>query len=274
MRRRSPQSPINTTETSRKSSKYDLQRELESLKAQMEAIQAQLDVRTKLGHQRPARAKPSVGKKVPGKKCGPKPRHSRMIYSERDHFVRLLERHWLKIEPLCGRWADEGLKLVAPPDTASIKKILIGLLDPMNFQMAEMSQKLLDRLPFLETFLTDPQMRKYFSGDPKQEKNRFGGDPRQIANALAGVPSVSIWRSLKLCGEKSHQCKVLMGEQAIPSYIRRKHRLLARALDADQGLPLLASFLLSYSRRKDPVLKHLRAVDMQRITAAGRGNPV
>jgi hypothetical protein len=188
-----------------------------------------------------------------------------MIYSERDFFVRLLEGQWLKIEPYCGRWADKDFKLAIPPDMASIEKILIGLLDPLNFQIAEAAQKLLDRLPFLETFLTDPQMRKCFSGDPKQEKNRFGGDPRQIANALAGVPRVSIWRSLNLCGEKSHQCKVLIAEEAIPSYIRRKHRLLARALDADQGLPLLASFFLSYSRRKDPVFKNLRAADLQRL---------
>ena len=113
-------------------------------------------------------------------------------------------------------------------------------------------------------------MRRYFSGDPKQARNRFGGDPRQIANAIAGVPLVGLWRSLKLCGATQHKCRVKMGKPAIPSYIRRKHPLFARALDANQGLPLLSSFVVRYTRHNDPAIRDLKAIDLEKLWSASR----
>jgi hypothetical protein len=211
-------------------------------------------------------AKASTAGKESNTPRGPKKRYSAAIFEERDFIVRLLEGHWLKIEPFCGRWADEGLELAAPPNMPGIKRILTGLLDPLNFQLAETARKLLHKLVFFEEFLTDPKMRKRFSGNPKQARNRFGGDPRQIANALAGAPKVGIWRSLRLCEQKSHRCTVDMPEEAIPSYIRRKHPLLARALNPKNGLPHLVAFWLRYKRRmNDPIVKNYRALDLQRI---------
>jgi hypothetical protein len=177
----------------------------------------------------------------------------------------------MQIEPRCGKWADKGLEIATLPDMQSIKKILTGLLDPSNFQIAETAKKLLDRLVFFEEFLTDHKMRKRFSGEPKRARNRFGGDPRKIANALAGLPKVGIWRSLRLCEQKNRRCTVDMAEQAVPSYIRRKHPALARVLNSKDGLPYIASFFRTYRRRGDPALANLRAVDLQRLWQAYTG---
>jgi hypothetical protein len=186
-------------------------------------------------------------------------------------FVRLLEQHWLILEPLCGRWSEDGLKLAVLPDLAMIRKHLRRWRDdPMAFQMREVAANLLERSNFLDKFLTTPSMRRVFSGNPRQVNNHFGGDPRQIANALAGVPLVSVWRSLKLCGSKERLCKVSMPESALPSYIRRKHPLLTRALDADQALPLLSSFVRTYARRNDPHIKNLNSIELQRIWGTSR----
>ena len=195
-----------------------------------------------------ARANPSAKRKRPktkGRKRGPKQRHRPEIYFERDMFVRLLEQHWLILEPLCGRWSEDGLKLAVLPDLAMIRKHLRRWRDdPMAFQMREVAANLLERSNFLDKFLTTPSMRRVFSGNPRQVNNHFGGDPRQIANALAGVPLVSVWRSLKLCGSKERLCKVSMPESALPSYIRRKHPLLTPGTRCRSSFAIIG-FLLS-----------------------------
>jgi hypothetical protein len=257
-----------------KRDKYDAKVEIELLKVEMKDVRRQLAALTDAvrdSHPNPKLpSAPLANSAAESKKSnpprGPKKRYSAAIFEERDFFVRLLEGQWLKIEPHCGRWADQGLKLTKPPNMISIKKILTSLLDPLNFQIAETAWKLLQKLVFFEKFLTDPKMRKRFSGNPKQARNRFGGDPRQIANALAGVPKVGIWRSLRLCEQKSHRCAVDMADEAIPSYIRRKHPLLARALNPQNGLSHLVSFWLRYKRRMDdPIVKSYTALDLQRI---------
>ena len=166
--------------------------ELEALKIQVNTIQVRLDEII-----RAVRTAPSATRKRPkaqGRKRGPKQRHGTEIYFERDMFVRLLEQHWLILEPLCGRWADDGLKLAVLPDIKMIRKHLRRWRDePMAFQMGGVAANLLERSDSLGQFLTTPSMRRVFSGNPRQVNNRFGGDPRQIANALAGVPLVSVW---------------------------------------------------------------------------------
>jgi hypothetical protein len=263
MRQRRAKLAGNATENGRKYSNYDLA-ELEALKVQVNTIQVRLDEIIRTARANPLAKRKSL--KAQGRKRGPKQRHRPEIYFERDMFVRLLEQHWLILEPLCGHWADDGLKLAVAPDLKMIRKHLRRWRDdPMAFQMGEVAANLLERSDFLDQFLTTPSMRRSFSGDPRQVNNRFGGNPRQIANALAGVPLVSVWRSLKLCWTKDHVCKVSMPETALPSYIRRKHQLLARALDADQALPLLSAFVRSYPRRNDPHIKNLKAIELQRI---------
>jgi hypothetical protein len=269
LRRKLPEFASNRTEIAHKRGKYDARAEIRLLKAQIIGIQEQLNSLTEAFRQ--SSPPPSFSPKSPAGKRksdvsrGPKKRHSAIIYEERDFIVRLLEGQWMRIEPHCGKWADKGLKLAEPPDMIQIRKILTGLLSPSNFQIAETAKKLLDRLGYLEKFLTEPKMRRRFSGNPERARNRFGGDPRQIANALAGVPKVGIWRSLRLCEQKNHRCKVNMPDEAIPSYLRRKHPALARALNASGGLPFIASFYRSYVRRRDPFLLHIKAVDLQRL---------
>ena len=115
--------------------------ELEALKIQINKIQVRLDemIRT-------ARAYPSAKRKSPkaqGRKRGPKQRHGPEIYVKRDMFVRFLEEHWLVLEPLCGRWTDDGLKLAVLPDLTMIRKHLRRWRDdPMAFQMREVAANL------------------------------------------------------------------------------------------------------------------------------------
>src|ERR1700733_795672 len=68
----------------------------------------------------------------------------------------------------------------------------------------------------------------------------------------------------KLCGNKTRRCQVVMADEAIPSYIRSKHPLLARTLNPKNRLQYWGSFLLAYERRGDFVLADLRAIDKQR----------
>ena len=51
------------------------------------------------------------------------------------------------------------------------------------------------------------------------------------------MPRVGIWRSLKLCNARVRRCAVAGSPQALPSYIRCKHPLLRRTIDARQGYP-------------------------------------
>ena len=233
------------------------------------ALQARLDRIIEAAQTHPR--KPIRTGREPGGKRGPKQRHSRNIFPDRDMYVRVLEELWLDIEPHTGRWAPDGKSLAVPPDMGQIGNVLIRLRDdPTGFQSAATAGKLVERLDSLQVFLTTRTMRRYFSGDPKQARNRFGGDPRQIANAIAGVPLVGLWRSLKLCGATPHKCRVKMGKPAIPSYIRRKHPLFARALDANQGLPLLSSFVVRYTRHNDPAIRDLKAIDLEKLWSASR----
>ena len=173
----------------RKREKFDARGEIKLLKDQMKEAQEQIATLAEAVRQSfpvaklPASVTPKslANKKKSGMPRGPKRRHSLSIFEERDFIVRLLETHWMQIEPRCGRWADKGLKLAKPPDMSGIEKILISLLNPSNSQIAETAEKLLPKLVFLETFLTDPKMRRRFSGDPKRARNRFGGDRAHTA---------------------------------------------------------------------------------------------
>ncbi len=265
MRRRTLKRAPNATENAVSTPKYDVSGELETLKAEIASLRSRVDA---LERKRRNESVAGVSDELAqdrGAKRGPKPKHSPDISIQRDMFVRLFEKYWVEIEPLCGAWNEDGTAVARPPDMKKLRTFLVRLRDnPQGFQEAESAGELVERLTELETFLTQPSTRRYFSGNPNQERNRTGGDPRQLANALAGVPKIGIWRSLKICGAKEARCAVDMQETALPSYIRRKHPLLCRALEARQGM-LLSSFLVSYPIKHDPHLRNLKADELQRI---------
>src|SRR5262249_47007722 len=49
------------------------------------------------------------------------------------------------------------------------------------------------------------------------ESDRYRSNPRSLANSLAGVPHVSWWRSLKVCGEREYRS--LLGDRVLKSYV-------------------------------------------------------
>jgi len=104
--------------------------------------------------------------------------------------------------------------------------------------------------PALHLLKHFPELIQFLSSD------RFRRDPRQVANAFAGVPSVSVWRSLKLC--QADPCNNPIGSRAIRSYIRRKHPELYQRLLADYSLVNFATALKSY-RSKDQKLNQFGA---------------
>ncbi len=103
------------------------------------------------------------------------PSINEMRLMKRNYLVNMLENYWPEQFPLMSR----------PSKPKTLREFLIIIAKP-NFGMnGEMAKHLLDNFESLIEFL---------------KSNRFRNDPRQIANALAGVPELSFWRSLKLCG--------------------------------------------------------------------------
>lgn len=189
-----------------------------------------------------------VGEAPPAKR-GPKQRHSFAIVQDRDDYVRLLEQYWPEIEPLCG----------AKPNRNSLKLLFSALAVPELGPLGDTAKKLLERIAFVEEFLTNPKLRR-----------RFNGDPRVLAGALAGVPQIGLWRSLKLCPPRS--CKVPIHDRTMRSYLRRKHPALERALLAGLDLPQLAAWMREY-RTRDRFLREYQAVDLLRAWGQGHAFP-
>lgn len=172
------------------------------------------------------------------KRPGPRPRSGAFLLSERDQLVQMLESYWPEIEPLC--WPR--------PNLEALKKVLgcIGKGEqdrsPSMRRHLWAARHLLKHLPDAMTFLSG---------------NRFRRDPRQIANAFAGFPSISTWRSLKLCQTKP--CNDHIGPRAIKAYIRRKHPELYGNLLAEESLVNFVNAIRRY-RSKDT---NLAAFDPQ-----------
>jgi hypothetical protein len=161
------------------------------------------------------------------KRPGPKRRYSGMLFLDRDQLIQMLESYWPEIEGLCGPSTNE----------TGLKRVLSAVSKQLQGRYHEPAIHLKQNIPALIKFLSS---------------DRFRSDPRQIANALAGVPSITTWRSLKLC--QASRSDLPIGDRAIRAYLRRKHPELHGRLMADQSLTNFASALRSY-RTNDAALK-------------------
>jgi hypothetical protein len=237
------------------------------LKAEVSELVTQVQTLTRLVSKLTEQAFPSVERAVKKtNRRGPNPKYSKDILTERNMFVKLFEASWLEIEPLCGRWAPDGLRLSVKPDMDSMQQTFLRLSAELSgSEVGGYAAKALDRIDFIKTFLNNPKMRRCFSGNPQRAENRSGGSPRQLANALAGVPQIGLWRSLAVCGARPNRCTLPPQEQALPSYLRRAHPLLARAAKTKLGLPFFIDFMKRYRRCNDPMISQLKPADVQRL---------
>ena len=146
---------------------------------------------------------------------------------DRDEIVQMLELYWPELAPLCS----------PKPDVDDLRRALSRVPLLMQGRHELPARQLLKHLPDLVRFLST---------------DRFRGDPRQIANAFAGVPTIGIWRSLKVC--QAGPCQSPIGERAIRAYIERKHKRLYENLSADNSIVNFATALKRY-RSRDPKLQ-------------------
>lgn len=232
MRRRLNGCISNSTQTVLPPQELDAATEIKALKAEIRALKgriARLEARSADQDQVPESLRPTT--EQPPVKRGPRPKHSLWMYRDRDRFVQFLQQHWPEIEPLCG-----------PKPNMHAWRMLLEAFPIHSFgHEGATAERLLDRVGFIEEFLTNKRMRE-----------RFHNDPRVLAGALAGVPGVGLWRSLKLCPPSS--CKFLVRERAMRSYIQRKHPTLHEALLAGMNLPQLIAWMKEY-RTRDKVLR-------------------
>lgn len=165
------------------------------------------------------------------KKPGPRPIHFQGLLGDRDTMIQMLEAYWPEMETLC--WPK--------PKPKSLLRVLEKISAQKLTSYAQAAGHLTRHFePFLKFLASD----------------RFRRDPRQIANALAGVPQVGLWRSLKL--SQSRPSNYPIGARAMRAYIRRKHPVLFRRLEADIDLLNFVSALRSY-RTRDSWLAGLNA---------------
>ena len=158
------------------------------------------------------------------KRPGPKPAHTGMLLHDRDELIQMLEFFWPEFEPLCH----------PKPNETGLKRVLTAILPQMQGRYEFPARNLRKHLP---------ELVKFQFGD------RFRCDPRQIANAFAGAPTLSTWRSLKLCQQQP--CLAPIGARAIRAYIRRKHPDLHGRLSADDSLVNFVTALRSYQTKDD-----------------------
>ena len=177
-----------------------------------------------------------------GAKRGPKPKHPTFIYSDRNELVNMLEDHWPELLPHCR----------TPVNPAALRHALTAIAK-RDGHYTRAAQHLLSNFKIFSEFL---------AGD------RFRNDPRQIANAMAGVPHVSTWRSLKLCGAKP--CEMNLGERAVRAYIERKHHELYRAISNQSDLVSISALMRSYRTRDRHIACYKKtAVALEQAWRAG-----
>jgi len=241
MRRTPTKAGINTTRKADIEPEFDARAEITAIKARM----ARLELRIPAEERK--RTQITVGPTSSAKR-GPKPKHATDIHSKRDQFVLLLEAYWPEIEPFCG----------PIPNMHGLQSIFASLSRPQFGHQAEPARELLQRITYLEQFLTNSRMQK-----------RFQKNPRVLAAALSGVPGVGLERSLRLCPLKS--CVIPVQHRAMRSYLRRIHPNLYRALLAGLDCLTLIAWLKEY-KSKDEVLKQYGAIELQEAWDTGKAD--
>jgi hypothetical protein len=220
-----PASPIST-HSAHSTRRFDARRVIHDLEQRVARLEKALDngigPLDYLAQEMPA-AQP--------KKPGPRPIHFQGLLGDRDTMIQMLEGYWPEIETLC--WPK--------PKPKSLLRVLEKISAQKLTSYAQAAGHLTRHFePFLKFLASD----------------RFRRDPRQIANALAGVPQVGLWRSLKL--SQSRPSNYPIGARAMRAYVRRKHPVLFRRLEADIDLLNFVSALRSY-RTRDRWLAGLNA---------------
>jgi hypothetical protein len=181
-------------------------------------------------------------------KRGRPPKYPFYIASLRDDLIRFLEEYWPELQMFFSVPSrPENIRL-------SVQRIFERPERIPGDLFHDSAQHLLQNFDVLIQVLAS---------------DRFRGDPRQVANAMAGVPGVSWWRSLKVCGEIP--CRISRGERALRDYIRRKHIRLYDELASSNSDPIRVTSTLRRYPSKDPLILAMRShTDYAlRIWAAG-----
>lgn len=241
MRRTLTKNGKNTTRKAQLQPEFDVRAEITILKARTARLEARFTAEDQW------RRQTTVGPTSSAKR-GPKPKHSPDILQIRDLFVRFLEEYWPEIEPFCG----------PKPNMRGLREIFSSFSGPEFGQVGTTAQWLLERLTYIEQFLTGPRMQK-----------RFRNNPRVLAGAIAGVPGIGIERSLRLCPLES--CVIPMQYRALRSYLRRNHPDLYRALLVGLDVPQLIAWLREH-RSEDKLLKQYGAVDLKEAWDSGKAD--
>jgi len=246
MKRGSGEPPPIATHNATLSPKFDAEAEISALKIQVAELTKHVArLRCRAAYQDDEFASDAEPVDLRPKR-GRKQRHSRNILSDRDTLVRLFEGNWPELEPLC------GTELCIDALMSFLASIAI---DSNRGQTGEVAQRLIDSGGAVQEFLSTPKFQK-----------RFRGEPRVLAGALAGLPRVGPWRSLKLCPPRT--CAVQLNDRAMPSYIRRKHPKLFRALEAGMDVVQTVAWLKDY-RTRDKRIKRLKAIELHHMWKSG-----